>query len=32
MTTDEPLLKLLARFRDEKLEYVLVGSQSVETA
>ena len=29
MTTDEPLLKLLARFRDEKVEYVLVGGQAV---
>jgi hypothetical protein len=29
MTTDDPLLRLLARFRDEKVEYVLVGGQAV---
>lgn len=29
MTTDEPLLKLLERFRDEDVEYVLVGGQAV---
>lgn len=29
MTTEDPLLKLLARFRDEKVEYVLVGGQAV---
>jgi len=29
MTTDDPLLKLLARFADEGVEYVLVGGQAV---
>ena len=29
MTTDDPLLKLLARFFDEGVEYVLVGGQAV---
>jgi hypothetical protein len=29
MTEEEPLLKLLARFRDEHVEYVLVGGQAV---
>lgn len=29
MTTADPLLKLLARFRDEQVEYVLVGGQAV---
>jgi len=29
MTTNDPLLKLLARFRDEKVEYVLIGGQAV---
>ena len=29
MTSDDPLLRLLARFRDEKVEYVLIGGQAV---
>jgi len=29
MTTDDPLLKLLARFADEGVEYILVGGQAV---
>ena len=29
MTTDDPLLTLLARFRDENVEYVLIGGQAV---
>ena len=29
MTTDDPLLRLLARFHDEGVEYVLVGGQAV---
>ena len=29
MTTEDPLLRLLARFRDEGVEYVLVGGQAV---
>lgn len=29
MTTDDALLKLLARFRDEGVEYVLIGGQAV---
>ena len=29
MTTDDPLLKLLARFFDEGVDYVLVGGQAV---
>ena len=29
MTTDDPLLTLLGRFRDEGVEYVLVGGQAV---
>jgi hypothetical protein len=29
MTTDDPLLALLARFRNEAVEYVLVGGQAV---
>lgn len=29
MTTDDPLLRLLGRFRDEGVEYVLVGGQAV---
>lgn len=29
MTTDDPLLTLLGRFRDERVEYVLVGGQAV---
>lgn len=29
MTTDDPLLRLLGRFRDERVEYVLVGGQAV---
>ena len=29
MTTDDALLKLLARFRDEAVEYVLIGGQAV---
>lgn len=29
MTTADPLLRLLGRFRDEGVEYVLVGGQSV---
>ena len=29
MTTTDPLLKLLARFRDENVEYVLIGGQAV---
>ena len=29
MTTDDPLLRLLGRFRDEAVEYVLVGGQAV---
>jgi hypothetical protein len=29
MSEEEPLLKLLARFRDERVEYVLVGGQAV---
>lgn len=29
MTTADPLLELLARFRDEQVEYVLVGGQAV---
>ena len=29
MITDDPLLRLLARFRDEGVEYVLVGGQAV---
>lgn len=29
MTTDDPLLKLFGRFRDEGVEYVLVGGQAV---
>ena len=29
MTTADPLLRLLARFRDEQVEYVLVGGQAV---
>ena len=29
MTTDDPLLRLLGRFRDEGVEYVLVGGQAM---
>jgi hypothetical protein len=29
MSTHDPLLNLLARFRDEGVEYVLVGGQAV---
>ena len=29
MTTDDPLLTLLGRFRDEQVEYVLVGGKKV---
>lgn len=29
MMTDDPLLRLFARFRDEQVEYVLVGGQAV---
>lgn len=29
MTTADPLLKLFARFRDENVEYVLIGGQAV---
>ena len=29
MSTHDPLLKLLARFRDEGVEYVLIGGQAV---
>lgn len=29
MSTHDPLLKLLARFRDENVEYVLIGGQAV---
>ena len=29
MTPDDPLLRLLSRFRDEGVEYVLVGGQAV---
>lgn len=29
MSTDNPLVKVLARFRDEGVEYVLVGGQAV---
>lgn len=29
MTAEDPLLKLLARFRDEGVEYVLIGGQAV---
>lgn len=29
MTTADPLLNLLARFRDENVEYVLIGGQAV---
>ena len=29
MTTDSPLLRLLGRFRDEGVDYVLVGGQAV---
>ena len=28
MTAEDPLLKLLARFRDEGVEYVLIGGQA----
>lgn len=29
MTTDDPLLRLLARFHEEGVEYVLIGGQAV---
>ena len=29
MTSEDPLLRLLARFRDENVEYVLIGGQAV---